>query len=210
VSRIKEILAGGRNALVKRGYLSNSLWEGVIYISHPLPVKPNFKYIYKKMKGELKDNQLQRRTLPDIQELLTSFRDKPVIAIDNIENLTPTAALSYYRLFTEGFRFIASQHKDHFNYYGDPDVKRFLNTFDIANPDYVENILVERDLTPVVIFGASLIFLGYFFKAYVMAENSPNTFYVAVIGIFWAVFLLTRTIIYVSYAHRGARGGKKY
>jgi hypothetical protein len=211
IENVHRILRKGKNALIRNEYVRECLDAEGAAIAFPQPVKPKLILLYRLLGGHIKDNQLQRLTVPEIEDLILRFGKKPIVAFDHIENLAPSAAQSYYRLFAQGgFRFIASQHKAKIKYYANEDVTRFLDTFKLANPGYREGERREVDLTPAVIFGASLIFLAYFFKALAMAESSPNSFYVAVIGVFWILFLLARTIIYMSYAHRGARGGGKY
>lgn len=212
IKGIYAILDKGRNALLRNRYVGEFLdaAEGA-RIAYPQPVKPKLMLIYRQLNGKLSDHQLQRLTVPELEDLLLEFGEKAVIAFDHIENLAPSAAQSYFRLFTQGgFSFVASQHKSKVKYYSNTDVKRFLDTFELANPDYREDETVERDLTPAVIFGASVLFLAYFFWALVMAEKNPNTLYIAVIGVFWIVFLLARTLIYISYSRRGASGGGGY
>jgi hypothetical protein len=204
--RIKRILDEGGNALVRMGPLDETL-EGLgIYLSQPLPLKGNFKYIYRQIGGPLRDSQIMNRTLSEIEDLLLGLKHRPVIVVDHIESLSSKPALSYFHLYRGGYRFVAIQRKRYVRHSGDPEVRRFLDSFKLANPEFIKDMVVERDLTPVVVLVASLVFLGYFFKAFLLAENSPNSFYIAIIGLSWAVFLLARTIIYISYARRGGRG----
>ncbi len=200
--RIKRILERGRNALIKKESLDDSVEGWEIYLPQPVPLKGNIKYIYRQMKGPLKDYQLSTLTLTEIENLLLDMKDRPIIAIDYIEGISLKPALSYHRLYRGGYKFVAYQRRGSFRNYRDPEVKRFLDTFELVNPEYIGDMVHQRDLTPAVIFVASLVFIGYFFKIFLMAENSPNTFYMAIVWLSWAVFLLVRSIIYVSYARR--------
>lgn len=200
--RIKRILDRGRNALIKKDSFDDSVEDWDIYLPEPFPVKGNIKYIYRQMKGSIKDYQLSALTLKEIEDLLLDMKDRPIVAIDYIEELSLKPALSYYRLYRGGYRFVAYQRRRSFKNYRVPEVKRFLDTFELANPEYIEDVLRQRDLTPAVIFVASLVFIGYFLKIFLMAENSPNTFYTSVVWLSWALFLLVRSIIFISYARR--------
>ncbi len=212
VEKIHGITAQGRNALLRNKYVGEHLDASeALKIAYPQPVKPKLMLIYRLLGGKLKDHQLQRLTVPELEDLLLRFKGKHIIAFDHIENLAPSAAQSYFRLFAQGgFTFVASQHKGTIKYYDNSDVRRFLDTFELANPEYQKDEITERDLTPAVVLFASIIFLAYFFWAVISAETNANTLYMAIIGIFWILFLLARTIIYVSYARRGSTGGGKY
>lgn len=210
IARIRKSLDKDRNALVKMEPLEESVWEGAVCLPAPTPLKANFKQIYRMLDGPLTDMELNRYSLTDLEDMLLRFENKKVIVLNHVEDLSPKPASFYYRLFKGGFSFVGFQQKRYYKHYTEPDVRRFLNTFDLANPEYRKEMRVECDLTPAVILVVSVVFVGYFYRAFVMSENSPNSFYTGILWILWVILLVVRTIVYMSYARRKKGGGVRY
>lgn len=210
--RAVTLLLAGKSVLL----WNESVWDlklrrKAIHVRDFKTCKPRLMEVYNKLYEakslravKLKRHQLQRLTVLQLVDEIKQAADKRhkvVIAFDHYELITPTTAETllelqeHPRILLCTSRFGDLKHPNGIVY-------QLYRHFEPLNLDGHGGAAAEHDLTPLVMSGVFLYFLAVFIKAITSQEQYSTTIYGGIVGLFWLIFLISRTFLYVTISGR--------
>lgn len=210
--RAVNLLRRGRSVILwNESVRELRLGRRAIHVRDFKTCKPRLMEVYNKLyestglkERKLKRHQLQRLTVLQLVDEIKRAADKRykvVLAFDHYELVTPTTAETllelqeHQRILLCTSRFADLKHPEGVVY-------QLYRRLEPINIDGQSGPAAEHDLTPLVMSMVFLYFLAVFIKAITSQEQYSTTLYGGIVGLFWLVFLISRTFLYVTISGR--------
>jgi len=211
IERAVNCLRSGKNIMLwKESVGGLNLGNRAVHVRDFNTCKPRLMEVYEKFaanqKQKLESHQLSRLTVLQLIGELKRLAEKRklVIAFDSFEYINPSTAETLLDLQEHPNICLVASRSGEFKQRNGA-VRRLYQTFTIINIEKLQEEGQERDLTLVVLSCAFFYFLAIFIKAIVSQEQHSTILYGGIVGMFWLIFLMSRTFLYVTLSRGRAR-----